>query len=151
MDVYPEMLFEAQDEYILAGYEVVDSKAGKETYGLDRFFSGVEQRVIRGPSFFALSLVNVKEEHSYPLQISQIVKSAEEKAASYALLQPIRQTCPDYSVLDLKSNFRGCRYTAETIKMLAHKPDAILLADIFQQIARLGAIHPVFNPLLTLN
>jgi hypothetical protein len=26
------------------------------------------------------------------------------------------------------------------------KPDAILLADIFQQIARLGAIHPVFQP-----
>jgi hypothetical protein len=30
--------------------------------------------------------------------------------------------------------------------MLPQKPDAILLADIFQKIARLGAIHPVFQP-----
>jgi hypothetical protein len=30
--------------------------------------------------------------------------------------------------------------------MLREKPDAILLADIFQQIARLGAIYSVFQP-----
>ena len=65
---------------------------------------------------------------------------------SYALLQPFRQTQPDYSILDLKSHYRGYRYASETIKMLPQKPDAILLADIFQQIAHLGAIHPVFQP-----
>lgn len=64
----------------------------------------------------------------------------------YALLQPFRQQNPDYGVLDLKSHYRGCRYATETIKMLPQKPDAILLADIFLQIARLGAIHPVFQP-----
>jgi hypothetical protein len=30
--------------------------------------------------------------------------------------------------------------------MLPQKPDAILLADIFQQIARMGAIHTVSQP-----
>lgn len=65
---------------------------------------------------------------------------------SYALLQPLRQTQPDYSVLDLKAQYRGYRYASETIKMLPEKPDAILLADIFQHIAQLGAIHPVFQP-----
>jgi len=30
--------------------------------------------------------------------------------------------------------------------MLRKKPDDILLAEIFQQIARLGAIHPVSQP-----
>jgi hypothetical protein len=30
--------------------------------------------------------------------------------------------------------------------MLPEKPDAILLAEIFQQIARLGAIHPALQP-----
>ena len=65
---------------------------------------------------------------------------------SYALLQPFRQHNPDYSVLDLKSNYRGCRYASETIKLLPKKPDPILLAAIFQQIARLGAIHPIFHP-----
>jgi len=68
---------------------------------------------------------------------------------SYALLQPLRQQNPDYSVLDLKSHYRGYRYASETIKMLPEKPDAILLAKIFQHIARLGAIHPVFLPSTT--
>jgi hypothetical protein len=371
-------LLQSEDEHIIAGDEVVVSKAGKETYGLDRFFSGIQQRVIPGLSFFAFSLVNVGEEHSYPLQITQVVKSAKEKAESrakaeakkakkttekrkpgrpkgskdkekqevvlnpellriqsalkslletigtilslkyvvldghfgnypsafmvretklhliskmrsdaalfpafdgeyagtgrppkygkkldvrnldhdkylkatstdknvrtqvyqgqfynkefafalnvviilktnlltqaqahvilfstdleqdyakiikfyslrfqiefnfrdakqywgledfmniketavtnaanlslfmvnfaHALLQPFRKHNPDYSVLDLKSHYRGCRYASETIKMLPQKPDAILLADIFQQIARLGAIHTVFQP-----
>ncbi len=65
---------------------------------------------------------------------------------SYALLPPFRQQQPDYSILDLKSHYRGCRYASETIKMLPQKPDPILLADIFLQIARLGAIHPVSQP-----
>lgn len=72
------------DPYIIAGDEVVASKAGKETYGLDRFFSGIQQRVIPGLSFFSFSLVNVSEERSYPLQVTQIVRNAEEKAASQA-------------------------------------------------------------------
>jgi len=374
---FRECFWKPKDEYIVAGDEVVASKAGKATYGLDRFFSSIQQRVIPGLSFFAFSLVNVREERSYPMQITQVVKSAEEKAASqakaeakkvkktaekrkpgrpkgsknkvkqemklntellhiqdalksllttigatislkyvvldghfgnypsafmvrqanlhliskmrsdaalypafegehngpgpkpkygtkidvcrmnekylkettiegnlrtdiyqgqfynkefafalnvviilktnletnsqahvilfstdleqtydtiikfyslrfqiefnfrdakqywgledfmnvkatavtnaanlslfmvnfsYALLQPFRQHNPDYSILDLKSHYRGCRYASETIKMLPQKPDAILLAEIFQQIARLGAIHPAFHP-----
>lgn len=65
---------------------------------------------------------------------------------SYALLPPFRQQQPDFSILDLKAHYRGCRYVSETIKMLPQKPDAILLADILLQVARLGAIHPVFQP-----
>jgi putative transposase len=68
---------------------------------------------------------------------------------SYAMLQPFREHHPEYSILDLKSHYRGCRYAFETIKMLREKPDAILLADIFQQIARLGAIHSTFQPSAT--
>jgi hypothetical protein len=374
---FQKCFLKMEDEYFIAGDEVVDSKAGKKTYGLDRFFSGIQQQVISGLSFFTFSLVNVREEHSYPMQTTQMVKSAEEKATSkakaeakkakktgekkkpgcpkgsknkdkqevvfspellriqkalkdlletigttialryvvmdghfgnypsafmvrqanlhlisklrsdaalypafegehagrgpkpkygtkidcrsmdaqylkdtsieadlrtdiyqsqfynkefafalnvvvilktnlktqaqahvilfstdleqaynkiikfyslrfqiefnfrdakqhwgledfmnikeipvtnaanlalfmvnfsYALLQPLRQDNPDYSVLDLKSRYRGYRYVSETIKMLPEKPDAILLAEIFQQIARLGAIHPAFQP-----
>jgi putative transposase len=65
---------------------------------------------------------------------------------SYALLQPFRQHNPGFSVLDLKAHYRGCRYASETIKWLPQKPDPILLAVIFQQIARLGAILPAFQP-----
>ena len=376
-DLFRERLFKPADEYIAAGDETVISKAGKKTYGLDRFFAGLQQQVIPGISFFAFSLINVNEEHSYPMQATQIIKSAEEKAASkakaearkvkpigekkklgrpkgsknkdkqavilnaellriqialksfivslgifitvryvamdghfgnypsawmvrqeklhlisklrsdaalktafvgehsgpgakpkygakidvhkldiqywqeasfkdglrtdiyqgqfcntefafplnvvillktnqvtkaqshvilfstdldlaydkivkfyslrfqiefnfrdakqywgledfmnvtetavtnavnlsffmvnfsHALLEPLREQNPDYSILDLKSRYRGYRYATETIKMLPKKPDAILLAEIFQQIARLGAIHPAFLP-----
>ena len=68
---------------------------------------------------------------------------------SHALLQPFREKQPEYSILDLKSHYRGYRYAFETIKMLREKPDVILMADIFQQIARLGAIHSVFQPSAT--
>ena len=71
-------------EYIVAGDEVVVSKAGQHTYGLARFFSGLQQQVIPGLSFFTFSLVNVREEQAYPLQTTQMVKSAEEQAASKA-------------------------------------------------------------------
>jgi len=81
---FKESFLHAEDEYIAAGDEVVISKAGKETYGLDRFFAGLQQRVIPGLAIFTFSLVNVCEEQSYPLQATQIVKSAEEKAASQA-------------------------------------------------------------------
>jgi putative transposase len=364
--LFVKRIWKPGDEYILAGDEVVVSKAGKETYGLDRFFSSLEQCPIPGLSFFTFSLVNVHERQSYPVQTTQAVKSAEEKAASkakaqekkakktaenknkqgmvlnnellriqkalralveiirmvlslkyivldghfgnypsawmvrqenlhliskfrsdaalypafageyrgvgrpakygdkidvykmdnqylrdtsiegnlrtdiyqgrffnkefdfglnvvvllktnlatqaqahvilfctdldltydkiiefyslrfqiefnfrdakqywgledfmnvketavtnaaclsffmvnlsYLLLQPFRQFNPDYSVLDLKAHYHGCRYANETIKLLPQKPDAILLADIFEQIARLGMIHPVFEP-----
>lgn len=68
---------------------------------------------------------------------------------STALAEPFRQQIPDFSMLDLKSHYRGYRYATETIKMLLEQPDGILLAKIFQQIARLGAIHPVFQPVST--
>lgn len=81
---FRERFLKSEDEYIAAGDEVVVSKAGKATYGLDRFFSGIQQQVIAGLSFFTFSLVNVREGQSYPMQTTQMVKSAEEKAASKA-------------------------------------------------------------------
>ena len=82
--LFQQRFLKPADEYIGAGDETVISKAGKKTYGLDRFFAGLQQQVIPSISFFAFSLVNVNEEHSYPLQATQIIKSAEEKAASKA-------------------------------------------------------------------
>ncbi len=74
--------FNAEHEYILAGDETVVSKSGKETFGIDRFFSGLKGKVIRGLSFFVVSLVDVKERKSYPLVVKQTVKSEAEKQAS---------------------------------------------------------------------
>ena len=46
-----QCLFRKEEVYILAGDECVVSKAGKKTYGLDRFFSGLQQKVIPEPIF----------------------------------------------------------------------------------------------------
>lgn len=68
---------------------------------------------------------------------------------SALLLRRFRMANPEFSILDLKAHFRGCRYVSETIKLLPQKPDGILLAEIFEQIARLGMVHPVFQPVST--
>ena len=68
---------------------------------------------------------------------------------SSVLLKRYRKNNPQFSVLDLKSHYRGCRYASETIKLLPQKPDGILLAEIFEQIARLGMVHPTFQPIST--
>lgn len=68
---------------------------------------------------------------------------------SAILLQRFRKANPDFSILDLKSHYRGCRYVSETIKLLPQKPDGILLTEIFEQTARLGMVHPAFKPIST--
>jgi len=65
---------------------------------------------------------------------------------SSILLRRFRQHNPAFSILDLKSYYRGCRYVSETIKWLPLKPEGILLGEIFEQIARLGMVHPAFEP-----
>lgn len=73
-------LFRANEVYLLAGDEVVVTKAGKQTYGLDRFFSSLFNKPILGLSFFTLSLISVEQRHSFPIQIEQVLKSDVEKS-----------------------------------------------------------------------
>lgn len=60
---------------------------------------------------------------------------------SHRLLRDFRCNQPDAGVLDLKTFFRSRRYVTEVIKTLGEKPDAILIQDVFDKIAKLGAIH----------
>jgi len=57
---------------------VVFGKAGKETYGIGRFFSSLQNRVIPGLSFFVFSVIHVKERQAYAIQAVQMVKEKEE-------------------------------------------------------------------------
>ena len=81
------LLFQPGDEYILAGDEVVVSKAGYETYGKDCIFSSMAQRPIPALAFFAFSLINVRLRRSSPIKLEQVVRSEEEKAACKAKAQ----------------------------------------------------------------
>jgi len=69
-------------EYFLVGDESVVTKAGRETYGLDRFFSSLHNQVVKGIAIFSVSLVSVEERRSYPLQVEQVLRSDEEKMAA---------------------------------------------------------------------
>ena len=64
---FRQHLLKQGETYILAGDESVVSKAGKKTYGLDRFFSGLQQKTIPSLSFFTISPVNVRQRSSYPV------------------------------------------------------------------------------------
>jgi putative transposase len=57
--------------YLMAGDEVVVSKAGQHTHGLGRFYSSLAGRPIPGLAFLAVSLIDVEARRSYPLQVEQ--------------------------------------------------------------------------------
>ena len=68
----------------VAGDEVIVTKAGKHTHGLDRFFASLYGKPVPGLAFFTLSLVSVQKRRSFPMRIEQVVRSDAEKAASKA-------------------------------------------------------------------
>lgn len=79
---FMQHLYRSGGEYFLVGDESVVTKSGKETHGLDYFFSGLLNKVVKGISIFSLSLVSVEERRSYPLQVEQVIRSEAEKAAA---------------------------------------------------------------------
>ena len=72
------------DVYLVAGDEVIVTKAGKSTHGLDRFFASLYGKPVPGLAFFTVSLVSVQKRRSFPLRVEQVVRSDAEKAASKA-------------------------------------------------------------------
>ncbi len=65
--------------YLLVGDETVVSKAGKKTFGLDRFFSALRDKAIPSVACFSLALVHVGRRHAYSLSNEPIVRSEAEK------------------------------------------------------------------------
>jgi IS4 transposase len=70
--------------YFVAGDEVIVTKAGKCTHGLDRFFASLYGKPVPGLAFFTLSLVSVQARRSFPMHVEQVVRSDVEKAARKA-------------------------------------------------------------------
>jgi putative transposase len=81
---FRQHLYRPADVYLLAGDEVVLSKAGEATYGLDRFFAGLLSRVVPGLAFFTLALISTQTRRSSPVCLEQVVRSEAEKTASRA-------------------------------------------------------------------
>jgi len=112
------------DYYTLRFQIEFNFRDAKQYWGLDDFMN-IKQEAVTNAANLSFFMVNF----------------------SSVLLQRYREHNPEFSVLDLKSHYRGCRYASETIKLLPQKPDGILLAEIFEQIARLGMVHPTFEPI----
>ena len=64
-------MYRTEDVYLLAGDEVVVTKAGTHTHGLDRFFSRLDGKPGPGLACFTWSLVSTQERCSFPLRGAQ--------------------------------------------------------------------------------
>src|SRR6266498_3706359 len=74
-------LFQRDDVYLVGGDETVVTKAGKHTYGLDRFFASLYDKRVPSLAFFTLSLISTTQRRSFPMVVEQVVRTPEEKAA----------------------------------------------------------------------
>jgi len=81
---FRQHIYRTNDIYLLVGDEVVATKAGQHTHGLDRFFASLYGKPVAGLAFFTLSLVSTQQRRSFPIRVEQVVRSEAEKAASKA-------------------------------------------------------------------
>ena len=65
--------------WILIGDEVVVTKSGKQTHGLGRFFSSIQNQAVPGLCFINVSLLHVESRKSYPLLAEQLLKKKLKK------------------------------------------------------------------------
>src|SRR2546428_9310723 len=89
---FRQHVYRADEVYLLVGDEVVATKAGTHTHGLDRFFSSLYGKPVPGLAFFALSLVSTQQRRSFPIRVEQVVRSDAEKAASKAKADAKKQS-----------------------------------------------------------
>src|SRR5213592_3206240 len=81
---FRQQVYCPDDVSLAAGDEVVVTKAGKNTHGLDRFFASLYGKPVPGLAFFTVSLVSVQKRRALPMRVEQVVRSDAEKAASKA-------------------------------------------------------------------
>src|SRR5712692_4224370 len=124
-------LYRSQDGYLLVGDEVVVTKAGKSTHGLDRFFASLYGKPVPGLAFFALSLVSIQQRRSFPVRVEQVVRSDAEKAVSKA--KAAAKKSPPSTAKRCPGRPKGSKNTAKTeatltqeLGRIKHMIDALL-------------------------
>lgn len=75
-------VWDGQTELVLAGDETVVTKAGKRTFGLDRFFSSIAKRVVPSLSFFAISVINPSKCMSSVISMTQLTRNQSTSGKS---------------------------------------------------------------------
>ena len=90
----------------------------KQYWGLEDFMS-VKERPVYNSANLAMFMVNL----------------------SHALIRPMREQWPAFSVNDLKAWFRGRKYAAELLTLLPESPDSIFIDQVMAQMAALGRVN----------
>ena len=73
--------------WLITGDEVIVTKSGKETFGLGKFFSSIQNQVVPGLCFLNISLVHVESRASYPLVTEQLVRAEAKETAPKAAVK----------------------------------------------------------------
>jgi putative transposase len=81
---FRQHVYRSDEVYLLVGDEVVATKAGKHTQGLDRFFASLYGKPVPGLAFFTFSVVSTQQRRSCPRRGEQVVRRDAAKAASTA-------------------------------------------------------------------
>jgi len=81
--VFKVFLQSKDDVTLIAGDEVVVTKSGKETFGVERFFSSIQRQVVPSLCFLCLSLVSVKHHRSFPVVMHQLLKKELQGCSKY--------------------------------------------------------------------
>jgi putative transposase len=137
---FRQHVYRPGEVYLLAGDEVVVTKAGKNTYGLDRFFASLYSKVVPGLAFFALSLVSVQERRSFPIRVEQIVRCAAENAARKAKAAAKKQ--PPSTTRRRPGRPKGSQTQA--------KAAATLTPELVRIRSMLDALLPLITPSIPL-
>jgi hypothetical protein len=90
----------------------------KQYWGLEDFMS-VKERPVYNSANLAMFMVNL----------------------SQALIRPMRQEWPFFSVNDLKAWFRGRKYAVELLKLLPEPPSSMFIDQVVPQMAALGRVN----------
>jgi hypothetical protein len=107
------------DYYCLRFQLEFNFRDAKQFWGLEDFMN-IKQRPVYNAANLAMFMVNL----------------------SQVLVRHFRQSCPAFSVNDLKAYFRGRKYVTETLKLLPQEPEPIFIEQIYANIAQLGRINP---------
>ena len=82
------------DVYLVAGDDVIVTKAGTCPHGLERFCARLSGTPVPGVACFPLSLVRVQARRSLPLRVEQVGRSDAEQAASKATAAATQRKAP---------------------------------------------------------
>jgi putative transposase len=96
----------------------------KQYWGLEDFMT-VKQTPVYNSANLAMFMVNL----------------------SHAVMRPLQPQWPGLSVNDLKAWFRSRKYVIETLKVLPEMPEPIFMDQAIAQVAALGRVNQVVNPI----